>query len=182
MSNTPSVRSKLRALKQVGDSPQRHDGPSFIPPSTSSDEPWQGRGIFNGSDTQLSKGWETCCIAPWNKPANVAPSPASTITSVLWTFVLSLMSGMLFTLINDRLNEATGPVTSVFLQGFILGVVIILLSWVTMSMSWHFELKTYTNFGLLASAVATHDVGVPVGLLIGAFCLIGYACGGVPWP
>jgi len=175
-----SNKVTLRHFKGVKDSPMVHDGPSILPRKDKSDDQWEGRGnvIMPKNPTQTTFALETFLWAPWNKSETEAPSPVSAIVSLLWTFIMSLVYGLAFLLVNDQLLFASGPATEVFIQAFILGIVSAALYWVTMSLSWHPLLKTHVNFGIIFALVGTFDMGILTFLLVGFFQLTGYAAGG----
>jgi len=170
-----SNKVNLRHFSGIKDSPVVHDGPSVLP---GDDEPFQGRGTLSKMSSQTGDAFETFLWAPWNKPKSEAPSPSSTIVSLLWTFIMCLVYGTIFTLVNDQLLLAAAPATDTFMQAIILGVVSAATYWLTMSLSWHPLLKTQVGFGTAFALVGTFDMGILTFLLVGLFQLTGYAAGG----
>lgn len=162
----------LDRFKSVKESPVIHDGPSPFP----NDEPFQGndKTFSRVKNEQTQYGWQTLFFGPYNLPN--APSFATCITSHLWTYVLSLCYGLIFTLTLHTLLSGT---TDVAVQGFILAIVSGGMYWISMILYWEPLLKSHATLITAFAAIGTFDLGIVASFITIIIIMLGQATGGV---
>ena len=155
-------------LKNVA-SPVDHNGPALVNPNDRTEFT-----KFNKSTTVNAPGaFRVFMISPYHLENR--PSVATTITSLLLTFVSSLTRGWV---VGMALVSAIASGANVMVQAFVVALVTALMFVVGMNWNWEQLLPTNVMWNISFASVGTFDLGILVWLLETVFLLGGYAAAG----
>ena len=158
---------KLRTTYNV-EADVKHDENFLTDPSDNFDK---------RTNIRMNGKTQSYLIGPFNKVDG--PTFFTAATAGTWIFLMSLISGLVLVVVNDSLLEVIVPVTSVYLQAFILAIVTATLTYGTMSLSWSPHFPTTNNIALLLTMSVTTNIGVPTGIVLALTSAIGWVLGGL---